>query len=198
MWDFPNALAYCQRLKTLADQPKSVGAPVTDNRLVLQLVVGLTEAYKNVGTHIRQSKPLPPFSEARSSLCLEEKALAEMNDDSPAAMVAASHREFDDSASLDNSSHSHHNRGKNNHKNRGSGGGGGNRHGSGRSSGETQQVPVQQQWQNPPSPWPWGWMPHWAPPCPYPTTQWARPPSGPTRMMAQPGILGSRPQQQVQ
>ncbi|XP_060181522.1 glycine-rich cell wall structural protein-like [Lycium barbarum] len=147
MRDFPNASAYCQRLKTLAHQLKSVGTPVTDNRLVLQLVAGLTEAYKNVGTHIRQSKPLPPFSEARSSLCLEEKALAERNDDSPAAMVAASHREFDDSASLDNSSHSHHIRGKNNHKNRGSGGGkkngggrgsgggGGNHRGGGRSSG---------------------------------------------------------------
>lgn len=35
MRDFPNASAYCQRLKTLADQLKSVGAPVTDNRLVL-------------------------------------------------------------------------------------------------------------------------------------------------------------------
>ncbi|XP_021843474.1 uncharacterized protein [Spinacia oleracea] len=62
MRDFPNASAYCQRLKTLADQLKSVGAPVTDNRLVLQLVAGLTEAYKYVGTQIRQSKTFAPLS----------------------------------------------------------------------------------------------------------------------------------------
>ncbi|XP_060200746.1 uncharacterized protein LOC132629018 [Lycium barbarum] len=152
MREFPNASAYCQRLKTLANQLKSVGAPVTDNRLVLQLVAGLTEAYKNVGTYIRQSKPLPPFSEARSSLCLKEKALAEMHDDSPKAMVDASQREFDDSASLENLSHSHHHRGKNNHKNRGSGGGkkagggrgsgggSGSRRVGGRGSGDRQQV----------------------------------------------------------
>lgn len=40
MVDFPNASAYCQKLKTLADQLKSVGAPVSENRLVLRLVAG--------------------------------------------------------------------------------------------------------------------------------------------------------------
>lgn len=75
---FPNASAYCQRLKSLSDQLKNVGAPVAASRLVLQLASGLSEAYKNVGTQIRHAKPLPPFSEARSSLLLEERELNAM------------------------------------------------------------------------------------------------------------------------
>ena len=53
MRDFRSVSAYSQRLKTLSDQLKGVGAPVTNSRLVLQLVAGLTEAYKNIGTLIR-------------------------------------------------------------------------------------------------------------------------------------------------
>ncbi|XP_074318296.1 uncharacterized protein LOC141655096 [Silene latifolia] len=59
MRDFANVSAYCQRLKSLADQLKNVGSPVTINRLVLQLVSGLSTAYQNVGTIIRQKEPLP-------------------------------------------------------------------------------------------------------------------------------------------
>ncbi|XP_060190889.1 uncharacterized protein LOC132620218 [Lycium barbarum] len=73
MEDFPNASAYCQRLKSISDQLKNVGAPVSNSRLVLHLVSGLTDAFKGVGTQIRHSKPLPPFTEARSSLVLEER-----------------------------------------------------------------------------------------------------------------------------
>ncbi|XP_057250774.1 uncharacterized protein LOC125497673 [Beta vulgaris subsp. vulgaris] len=70
--DFPNASAYCQRLKMLADQLKNVGAPVSNYRLVLQMIVGLTESYSGLGTLLRQSDPLPPFYQARSMLVLEE------------------------------------------------------------------------------------------------------------------------------
>ncbi|XP_074306505.1 uncharacterized protein LOC141641756 [Silene latifolia] len=76
MSDFPNVSAYCQRLKSLADQLKNVGSPVIDTRLVLQLVSGLTEAYHGVGTLIRQATPLPPFYRARSMLTLEEASFA--------------------------------------------------------------------------------------------------------------------------
>ncbi|KAL6572462.1 hypothetical protein OROMI_013420 [Orobanche minor] len=94
MRDYPNVSAYCQRLKSLSDQLKSVGAPVFES-FVLELINGLMEAYKNVGTHIRQSKSLPSFSDTRSSLRLEEKALIEMMEDFSSAMMAASPREFD-------------------------------------------------------------------------------------------------------
>ncbi|XP_021723949.1 uncharacterized protein LOC110691339 [Chenopodium quinoa] len=35
MEDFPNVSSYCQRLKSLADQLKNVGAPMPNNRMVL-------------------------------------------------------------------------------------------------------------------------------------------------------------------
>ncbi|KAL3645966.1 hypothetical protein CASFOL_011146 [Castilleja foliolosa] len=47
-----------------------------NERLVLQLVAGLTEAYNGVGTLLRQSNPLPKFYQARSMLVLEEAGLA--------------------------------------------------------------------------------------------------------------------------
>ncbi|XP_020259039.1 uncharacterized protein LOC109835472 [Asparagus officinalis] len=165
--DFPNASAYCQRLKSLADQLKNVGAPVTNSRLVLQMVSGLSEAYKGVGTQIRHTKPLPPFPEARSSLLLEERELAAMaSHRSNSAMVAASHKEYDDSSSSEISGQ---NRGKNkHHKQSGSGGSGGRKNngrggkggrGGGRGFGGGQQQAPAQQWHAPampyaaPSPW---------------------------------------------
>lgn len=41
MENFPNALAYCQHLKSLVDQLKNVEAPVSESRFVIQLVSGL-------------------------------------------------------------------------------------------------------------------------------------------------------------
>ncbi|XP_019420690.1 PREDICTED: uncharacterized protein LOC109330874 [Lupinus angustifolius] len=76
MENFPNVSSYCQRLKSIADQLKNVGAPVSDSRLVLQLVGGLAQPYRGVGTLVRQSNPLPPFYKARSMLTLEEAGLA--------------------------------------------------------------------------------------------------------------------------
>ncbi|XP_060189172.1 uncharacterized protein LOC132618122 [Lycium barbarum] len=89
MEHFPNVSAYCQRLKSLADQLKNVGAPVSDSRMVLQLVDGLTKPYRGVGMVIRQSNPLPPFYKARSMLVLEE---AEMSKEAvtESAMVVTS------------------------------------------------------------------------------------------------------------
>ncbi|XP_021717829.1 uncharacterized protein LOC110685582 [Chenopodium quinoa] len=68
MENFPNVSSYCQRLKSIADQLKNVGAPVSHSRMVLQMVDGLSKAYRAVGTLIRQSNPLPPFYKARSML----------------------------------------------------------------------------------------------------------------------------------
>ncbi|XP_057418258.1 uncharacterized protein LOC130712438 [Lotus japonicus] len=86
---FPSVAAYCQRLKTLSDQLCDVGAPVNDHRLVLQLISGLTDAYRGVATLIRQSNPLPSFHHARSMLTLEEAGMAKMKPaEPPAAYVA--------------------------------------------------------------------------------------------------------------
>ena len=200
MEDFPNVSAYCQRLKSLADQLKNVGAPVSDSRMVLQLVGGLTRPYRGVGTLIRQSNPLPPFYKARSMLTLEEAGLAK-EAATESAMVATS----DGSPSLADKPSP--NKGKNNsgrrnntsgRKNSGPGGGrtvtgnkGGGRDQSSGSRGGQQQP---SQWQQP-GMFPWGWYNQgWPiPPCPYPTQGWARPLS--SQQPRQPGVLGPRPQQ---
>ncbi|GAU46078.1 hypothetical protein TSUD_180140 [Trifolium subterraneum] len=99
MENFPNVSANCQRLKQLSDQLKNVGAPASEQRLVLQLVFGLTEPYRGVATLIRQSKPLPLFLEARSMLTLEESGLSKMNNIiSPTALHTTVLRDIDDSS----------------------------------------------------------------------------------------------------
>lgn len=51
---FSGISSYCHHLKSLSDQLKYVGSLVDNNRLVLQLVSGLTEPCKGVATLIRQ------------------------------------------------------------------------------------------------------------------------------------------------
>ncbi|KAD4386050.1 hypothetical protein E3N88_26219 [Mikania micrantha] len=68
----PNISSYCQTLKMLADQLANVNAPVSNQRLVLQLISGLNESFEHIATLIQQTTPLPDFYEARSKLILEE------------------------------------------------------------------------------------------------------------------------------
>ncbi|GAU28442.1 hypothetical protein TSUD_54930 [Trifolium subterraneum] len=90
MEDFSNVSAYCERLKQLSDQLKNVGAPVTEHRLVLQMVSGLYESYRGVATLIRQKDTLHNFLQARSMLILEESGLAKMHStNSPSALHTA-------------------------------------------------------------------------------------------------------------
>jgi hypothetical protein len=58
------------------DQLSNVGALVSNERLVLQLISGLTDAYATVGSQIRHGDTLPPFYKARSMIILEETAKA--------------------------------------------------------------------------------------------------------------------------
>ncbi|XP_010696530.1 uncharacterized protein LOC104909046 [Beta vulgaris subsp. vulgaris] len=99
MEDFPNASAYCQRLKMLADQLKNVGAPVSNNRLVLQMVAGLTESYNVVGTLLRQSDPLPPFYQTRSMLVLKDAGFSRKASTRAASLAMVAH----DITSIDSS-----------------------------------------------------------------------------------------------
>ncbi|XP_076922879.1 uncharacterized protein LOC143584802 [Bidens hawaiensis] len=69
---FPNMAAYCQHAKHLADQLNGVGAPVDNQRLVSQLLAGLTEAYESISTVLQNRDPLPDFSECRSRLTMAE------------------------------------------------------------------------------------------------------------------------------
>ena len=173
---------------------------------MIQLVSGLTRAYRGVGTLIRQSDPLPPFYQARSMLTLEEAGFAkEAATGTDSAMVATvpSENFFSPTHTVDTSQ----NKGKNSgHRKPGrkSGGGGGRGpsggHG-GRSGGRGGPQPQQQgyppwfasnQWGCPP----WGWASQWAsPPCPYPTQRWARSPVPPKQQQGS-SILGPGQQNQ--
>ncbi|XP_057452817.1 uncharacterized protein LOC130744669 [Lotus japonicus] len=89
METFLTVVAYYQHLKTLSDQLRDVGSPVNNHRLVLQLISGLTDAYKGFATLICQSNPLPSFHQARCMLTLEEVGIAKMKPaEPPAAYVA--------------------------------------------------------------------------------------------------------------
>lgn len=204
--DFSTTNAYCNRLKSLADQLANVGASVNDHGMVLKMLQGLTEQYSNFVTVIQNKKTLPSFATARSKLALEETTVMERakQDYGSTALVANNYSKDDGSSSQtphpSNNSHgrgggakSHKNRNnnKNRHKNSGGSGGqssGGNQTGGGRgghrggdqASGGGQ--PMQRQWTQPP--W-WALMQApWAmPPCPYPTQPGPR----------QPGVLGPRP-----
>ncbi|CAH1449194.1 unnamed protein product [Lactuca virosa] len=63
--------SYCQKLKDLADQLGDVENPVTESRLVLQMVRGLPPEFDVVGAYINQSSP--SFETARSMLQLEQR-----------------------------------------------------------------------------------------------------------------------------
>ncbi|KAH0776023.1 hypothetical protein KY290_007434 [Solanum tuberosum] len=134
MEDFPSVSAYCQHLKSLSDQLKNVGSLVNNNRLVLQLVSGLTEPYKGVATLIRQRDPLTQFYQTHSMLTLEEADLAKKAaHSSSSAMVACestiSHNIIDHSSSHRNTNSGKRNQYRNNNRNN-NGGRGGSKGGS--------------------------------------------------------------------
>lgn len=124
MEDFPNASTYCQWLKELSDQLKNIGAPMLNNCLVLQMMVGLTKAYNGVVTLIRQSDLLPPFYQGYSMITLEKVGLAKKVATGGGSVMVA--RDTDDSHSFSKNFHqnqnthgdkkgqNHNNSGKNN------------------------------------------------------------------------------------
>ncbi|KAL7583110.1 hypothetical protein Lser_V15G45973 [Lactuca serriola] len=67
-----NISSYCQAMKMLADQLANVRNPVSNQRLVLQLIAGLNESYEGVAMIIQQTTPFPDFYEVRSKLIMEE------------------------------------------------------------------------------------------------------------------------------
>ena len=132
MEQFPDASTYCQHLKSLSNQLSNVGAPVFNERLVLQLISGLTDAHATVGSQIRHGDSLPPFYKVGSMIILEEtakaKKVAATVDNS---VFLSSH---DDTSALagNNRNNNNNNRGSNPRSGRNNGRGG---HGRGRRNG---------------------------------------------------------------
>ncbi|XP_076913190.1 uncharacterized protein LOC143571727 [Bidens hawaiensis] len=69
--NFENIVAYCQEVKVICDQLANVEAPLTDEKMVQQLVTGLNEQYEGIAMLISNLQPLPSFHEARSKLMRE-------------------------------------------------------------------------------------------------------------------------------
>ncbi|XP_039047663.1 uncharacterized protein LOC120188246 [Hibiscus syriacus] len=156
--DFSSIFVYYQNLKILSNQLKNMSAPVSNNRLVLRMVGGLTPAYKGVAYVIRHKKVLPPFYEVRSMLALEKTSMKEVTTDD-AMMV--SNRDTDEISNHPPPGHARgkQNKHRNNNKNlkpTSSGGqtpgaGCGGNHGGGLNLGGGQQGLMQPPWV----------MPHW-------------------------------------
>ncbi|XP_047170872.1 uncharacterized protein LOC124839174 [Vigna umbellata] len=201
--DFSSTSAYCNHLKSLADQLSNVGAPISDQRLVLRLLAGLTEAYAGFVTVMQQKDELPSFATTCSRLKLEETTIKERatRESGSTALLTvdegfSSRPQHHNSNITSSQARNNPNRGKKNNRgrvnnNRSGKGGRGSAWAAGAGRGG---APQQQQYQTYPpyqhpffNPWA-GWA---QPPCPYPTASWQpRPPR-------QVGILGSRPPQQA-
>ncbi|CAI9102102.1 OLC1v1000311C1 [Oldenlandia corymbosa var. corymbosa] len=85
---------YVTKFKMLADSLTSVGSPIFNDDLVLQILAGLPSTYQSVSTTISHRVPLPNFVEARSMLFLHEVQLQHTTPSSlstaTTALVAAS------------------------------------------------------------------------------------------------------------
>ncbi|KAI3782522.1 hypothetical protein L2E82_12572 [Cichorium intybus] len=167
---FSNVTDYCARLKNLADQLENVGNPVSETKMVLQLVSGLTKGeYDTIATIVQQTDPLPSFNKAKSSLLLEEVRRNKPDSSIPQALVTQrADQAPSDVPSLVPHNSGHHGRGQSRGNQRGGGrwSRGGQRGGRGRGRGNGRSSSQHTSWQ-----WP-GWFPPYpwsTPPYPYPT-----------------------------
>ncbi|MCH90295.1 hypothetical protein A2U01_0011208, partial [Trifolium medium] len=182
--DFSTTNAYCNCLKSLADQLANVGDPINDHGMVLKMLQGLTEQYSNFVTVMQNKKTLPTFATARSKLALEETTLSERSkQESGSTVLIANNYSTDAGSSFQTPHHNNNSNGrvktnknrsnnKNHNKNGGGGGsgqaGGGHRNNRWGSQASGDGRPIYQQWTQPP----WETKPR------------------------QPGVLGARPYQQ--
>ncbi|XP_075079790.1 uncharacterized protein LOC142165046 [Nicotiana tabacum] len=70
---------YVHRLKSIVDALTSIGNPISEYDLVLQILSGLTPEYMFVSASISTRVPLPTFIEARSLLFLHEAQLSSLS-----------------------------------------------------------------------------------------------------------------------
>ncbi|XP_076943264.1 uncharacterized protein LOC143613449 [Bidens hawaiensis] len=76
--NFDSMAAYCQAVKVLSDQLANVDAPLSDEKMVQQLIIGLNEQYEGIAMLQSNLKPLPSFHEARSKLMHESNRKANL------------------------------------------------------------------------------------------------------------------------
>lgn len=66
---------YLKKLKTIYDSLYSIGHPITEKDLVLQILEGLPANYENDVINLSSQEPLPSFVQTRIVLYLQELRL---------------------------------------------------------------------------------------------------------------------------
>ncbi|KAI3783111.1 hypothetical protein L2E82_13173 [Cichorium intybus] len=179
---------YCQKLKDLSGQLEDVGYPVSDVRLVLQLVRGLPPEYDTTASLINHGSY--SWDDARGMIDLEKQRQAVRKQPNESALVTPQNTTATQNSSptppqtttqnrpYDPNFQQYRGRGRGRGRGGNRGGRSNNRGGRGRS-----------QFHYPP---PWAW---WStPPCPYPTqpVHWGTPPPFSNRPPA-PSYSSSQP-----
>ncbi|XP_021851586.2 uncharacterized protein [Spinacia oleracea] len=165
--DFPNVKAYCPRLKVLSDLLANVGQPVTDERMVLRTLRGLTDEFKTFRTIVQHRTPLPTFDKLRSMLDLEEDS----HSDDIAHEPSLENALFVNNNIANNLVNDVQQPNENNNNNRGGNGNRGNNQNQPRHH-QQQSNTVAGTWMFPPWTAAWGPQPWPTPACPHPTTGW--------------------------
>ncbi|XP_062093757.1 uncharacterized protein LOC133799774 [Humulus lupulus] len=148
--DFSTTNAYCNLLKSLADQLANVRALVNDQGMVLKILEGLTEQYSNFFT-VMQNKKTLPSNHTNNRNNNNNRGNKGKNKQTPNKHSSRGGRNSGEG-------------GRTSGKDDDSGSGGGQTSGSGR----RHQMECQ------PHPWMQQWAPWVVPPCPYPSYNWVR------------------------
>jgi hypothetical protein len=83
---------YCRQMKTMADTLRTLGAPITDESLVLNLLRGLSPRFDRVTPILTRMKSFPTFAEVKNDLLLEELRLSATTTSAPATTLYSSPR----------------------------------------------------------------------------------------------------------
>jgi hypothetical protein len=67
---------YCNKMKRMADALGTLGEPVLDRTLVLNVLRGLNEQYSHMAAMIKRTRLFPSYSDVRADLLIEEVTLA--------------------------------------------------------------------------------------------------------------------------
>ncbi|XP_057525000.1 uncharacterized protein LOC130804548 [Amaranthus tricolor] len=127
--NFPTVKAYCNELENIATSLNNLGASISDNRLTLQVLHGLTRNYRTFRSLVQHMSPVPSFDTLRSMLELEEHSHhQDVSSPHDLALVTTSKPSVDRSDTYDSCGGFHHRGGPRHHR-RGDRNSRGNHHG---------------------------------------------------------------------
>jgi hypothetical protein len=78
---------YYRQMKMMADTLHTLGAPITDESLVLNLLRSLSPRFDRVKPILTRMKPFPTFAETKNDMLLEELRLSTTTTAAPATAL---------------------------------------------------------------------------------------------------------------